>query len=70
MEKLPGEILEGICNVFGDRETLKAMRLVNKRFADIAASLLFKILVVIQHSSSWRRVGFIAHRPWLARWVK
>ena len=70
MEKLPVEVLEGICNVFDDRVTLKALRLVNKKFADIAASSLFKTLVVFQHSSSWRRVGLIAHRPWLARWVK
>ena len=70
MEKIPVEVLEDICNVFDDRVTLKALRLVNKKFADIAASSLFKTLVVFQHSSSWRRVELIAHRPWLAHLVK
>lgn len=70
MEKIPVEVLEDICNVFDDRVTLKALRLVNKNFADIAASFIFKTLVVFQHLSSWRRVQLIAHRPRLAHLVR
>ena len=70
MDKIPVEVFENICNVADDRVALKALRLVNKEFADIAARYLFKTLIVFQHPSSWRRIGLIAHCPRLAHLVK
>ena len=70
MDKIPVEILEAICNVVDDRVALKALRLVNKKFANIVARYLFKTLIVYQHLSSWRKIGLIAHCPQLAHLVK
>lgn len=50
--------------------TLKALRLVNKKFADIAARYLFKTLTIFQHQSSWRKIELIAHCPRLVHLVK
>ena len=70
MEKIPLEVFELICNVFDDRVALKALRLVNKKFADIAARYLFKSLVVFQHLSSWHKVKLVAQCPRLAHLVQ
>lgn len=70
MDKIPVEVFEDICNVVNDRVALKALRLVNKQFANIAACYLFKTLIVFQHWSSWRKIELIAHCPRLAQLVK
>ncbi len=70
MDKIPVEIFEDICNVVDDRVALKALRLVNKKFANIAARYLFKTLIVFQHMSSWRKIDLIARCPRLAHLVK
>ena len=70
MDKIPVEIFEDICNVVDDRVALKALRLVNKKFANIAARYLFKSLIVFQHINSWRKIESIAHCPRLAQMVK
>ena len=70
MDKIPVEIFADICNVIDDRSALKALRLVNKQFANIAARYLFKTLIVFRRMSSWRKIESIAHCPRLARLVK
>ena len=70
MEKIPVEVLGVICDNLDDRGTLKALRLVNRKFADIAARYLFKTLTVFQHLSSWRKIQRIADSPRLAHLVK
>ena len=70
MDKIPVEILEDICNVIDGRMALKALRLVNKRFANIAARYLFKSLIVFQRMNSWHNIELIAQCPRLAHLVK
>ena len=71
MEKIPVEIIGEICNALDyDQVALKAVRLVNRKFADIAAPYLFNTLTVLPHLSSWRKIQSIAHCPRLAHWVR
>lgn len=70
MDKIPVEIIEVICNAVDNKVTLKAMRLVNKNFAYIAARYLFETLLVYQTTSNWRMIELIAKCPRLAPLVK
>ena len=70
MDKIPVEVFEGICNVFDDKKDLKAMRLVNKHFANIAERYLFRTLIVFQRLSSWDKVKSIAESRRLNHLVK
>ena len=70
MDKIPVELLERICNVSDDKMALKAMRLVNKHFANIAERYLFRTLIVFQRTSSWARIESIAQSPRLKHLVR
>ena len=67
MNTLPPELLRHICNNFQDKKaTLKAVRLVNRILADVAAPLLFQTLLVYQTPKSWKNLSSIARCEWLA----
>ncbi|CAF9905697.1 hypothetical protein IMSHALPRED_003934 [Imshaugia aleurites] len=67
MNTLPLELLRDICDNFkGKKSTLKAVRLVNKTLADVAAPLLFQTLLVYQTPKSWEKLSSIANCEWLA----
>ena len=70
MDKIPVEVFEGICNAADDKRTLKALRLVNKTFANIAERYLFRTLIVFQRIDSWDKVKLIADDRRLCRLVK
>lgn len=70
MNSLPPELLGNICDNFKDKKaTLKAVRLVNRRLADVAAPLLFQTLLVYQTPKSWKNLNSIATCEWLAPYV-
>ena len=70
MNTLPLELLRCICDKFKDKKnTLKAVRLVNKRLASAAAPLLFRTLLVYQTPESWEKLGSVARCEWLAQHV-
>ena len=70
MDKIPVEVFEGICNAVNDKRTLKALRLVNKHFGNIAERYLFRTLIVFQRISSWDKVKSIAESRRLNHLVK
>ncbi|MCJ1456054.1 hypothetical protein MMC28_006411 [Mycoblastus sanguinarius] len=71
MEALPAELLRNICAYVGnERNALKALRLVNRIFADVAALELFHSLLVLQHPDSCTKVNQITRHPRLAAYVK
>lgn len=70
MNSLPSELLRDICDNFKDKKaTLKAVRLVNRVLANVAAPLLFQTLLVYQTPESWKNLSSIARREWLAPYV-
>ena len=67
MNTLPPELLRNICDNFQDKKaTLKAVRLVSRILANVAAPLLFQTLLVYQTPKSWNNLSSIAQCEWLA----
>lgn len=78
---LPNELLSIVCENLHPRRTcfesrvsgatcdLKALRLVSKRFKDIAAQWIFKVIMLRPHPDFWERLSAIADRPYLAKYV-
>lgn len=70
MNTLSPELLRHICDNFKDKKaTLKAIRLVNRRLADVAAPLLFQTLLIYQTPKSWKNLSSVARCEWLAPYV-
>ncbi len=70
MNNLPPEILRCICDNFKNKKnTLKAVRLVNKNLAGAAAQLLSQTLLVYQTPKSWEKLSSVARCEWLVPYV-
>ena len=70
MDTLPPELLRDICDCFKDKKnTLKAVRLVNRNLARAAAPLLFQTLLVYQTPRSWEKLSSVAAHECLAPYV-
>ena len=70
MNTLPPELLRCICDNFKEKKsTLKAIRLVNKNLAGVAAQLLFQTLLVYQTPKSWGKLSSVARCEWLVPYV-
>ena len=71
MDILSSELLHEVLDFFvDDPESLKALRLVGRRLADIAAQLLYRRLIIFQHPDSWHKLELIAASPHLAPLVQ
>ena len=71
MYRLPPELLREVFDYIDDDQvTLKALRFVDMRFADVAARHLYKTLVVFQHPDSWHKLELSAACPWLGPLVR
>jgi hypothetical protein len=71
MDNLPSELLHEVVDFFvDDPQSLKALRLVDRRFADIAVKYLYRRLVIFQHPDSWDKLELIAASPQLAPLVQ
>ena len=72
LESLPNEILDDVSQVLAETsmESVRSLRLVSRRFAEIAIKHIFGTLVLRQHPQEWENLNKIAQVPALAAVVK
>ena len=71
MAVFPPEVLAEICQHFkNDKDTLRALRLVNRFLAVEASKYLYKTLLVYQTHSSWEKLHFLSQCQHLTHYAE
>ena len=71
MAVFPPEVLAEVCQHFeNDKDTLRALRLVNQFLAVEASKYLYKTLLVYQTPGSWKKLHFISQCQHLNRYAE